>query len=322
MKKRSLVAAIAMLVVSAIVLTSATYAWFATSNRADVSAISASVANGSSNLSLKATGDYAKVDPSTILGKTVLSIDDYFHGSDSITGSQKKLAATLNPVSMSYTADDAAATSPVVPPQFNKVSYNGSKYTGFTSAAEADYLTYSFDVIFDNPGGTDAYIITLTPSFVTGKENDVNPFTYGLIKVTYDSDSTATWYFVKPDSNSYTPVVGIPSVNVAAEGQPEDLQAFVNENQNPSNSILDATDTNAAGSTTNAWTAGALDGFDAANTFVKTGAITYNVAANVSNKTAHVTVYVWAEGQDPDCTGTASAVNTGFSFSCAAAIDE
>ncbi len=56
MKKRSLVAAIAMLMVSAIVLTSSTYAWFATGTTAKVSGISAQVSNTSGNITISADG--------------------------------------------------------------------------------------------------------------------------------------------------------------------------------------------------------------------------------------------------------------------------
>ena len=56
MKKRSLVAAIAMLMVSAIVLTSSTYAWFATGTTAKVSNISATVANTAGNIQISADG--------------------------------------------------------------------------------------------------------------------------------------------------------------------------------------------------------------------------------------------------------------------------
>ena len=55
MKKRSLVAAIAMLIVSAIVLTSSTYAWFASNSAANVETISANVANNDGSLQIMAT---------------------------------------------------------------------------------------------------------------------------------------------------------------------------------------------------------------------------------------------------------------------------
>lgn len=56
MKKRSLVAALAMLMVSAIVLTSSTYAWFATGTTAKVSGINATVSNDQGNITISADG--------------------------------------------------------------------------------------------------------------------------------------------------------------------------------------------------------------------------------------------------------------------------
>lgn len=52
MKKRSLVAALAMLMVSAIVLTSSTYAWFATGSQAEVSTIHASLTANDGTITL------------------------------------------------------------------------------------------------------------------------------------------------------------------------------------------------------------------------------------------------------------------------------
>ncbi len=54
MKKRSLVAALAMLMVSAIVLTSSTYAWFATGTKAQVTGVSATVGNSQGNITISA----------------------------------------------------------------------------------------------------------------------------------------------------------------------------------------------------------------------------------------------------------------------------
>ena len=56
MKKRSLVAALAMLVVSAIVLTSSTYAWFAASNTATISGVSATTGNSAGSIYISADG--------------------------------------------------------------------------------------------------------------------------------------------------------------------------------------------------------------------------------------------------------------------------
>ena len=56
MKKRSLFAAVAMLIVSAVVLTSATYAWFASGTEVTVSTVSADVSNSDGSIKISADG--------------------------------------------------------------------------------------------------------------------------------------------------------------------------------------------------------------------------------------------------------------------------
>ena len=120
MKKRSLVAALAMLMVSAIVLTSSTYAWFAASAEANVSAFSATVSNNSGNLTVKATGAEA-VDNAA--AKPVITADDY---------KAAALCKTLSPVSL-YIGTDG--------PVLNKVTYENGEYTGIDAAGRnRDYL--------------------------------------------------------------------------------------------------------------------------------------------------------------------------------------
>lgn len=92
MKKRSLVSAIAMLVVSAIVLTSATFAWFATGDTATVSQIGAEVSNAEGSILISAdqvewkttlaTADLAAVQTNNLT--TVLSPVSVQKGSQGI----------------------------------------------------------------------------------------------------------------------------------------------------------------------------------------------------------------------------------------------
>jgi len=56
MKKRSVLSAVAMLLVSAIVLTSATYAWFASGSSASVTTVTATVSNSDGTLLISADG--------------------------------------------------------------------------------------------------------------------------------------------------------------------------------------------------------------------------------------------------------------------------
>lgn len=69
MKKRSLVAALAMLMVSAIVLTSSTYAWFATATTAKVTGVNASIENAAGSIYVSAN----KTDWSSSLTATDLA---------------------------------------------------------------------------------------------------------------------------------------------------------------------------------------------------------------------------------------------------------
>jgi hypothetical protein len=62
MKKRSLFAAVAMLIVSAVVLTSATYAWFASGTEVTVSTVSADVSNSDGSIKISADGSNWKTN--------------------------------------------------------------------------------------------------------------------------------------------------------------------------------------------------------------------------------------------------------------------
>ena len=123
MKKRSLFAAVAMLIVSALVLTSATYAWFAVGGDADISAISADVCEAGSGVQLKTTATSAK---------WVNSLADTDFGA---AGSSDSLASEYKPVS------SAAGTA------FK--AYNlqtGNIYAEDTGTITGYYSTYFFYV--------------------------------------------------------------------------------------------------------------------------------------------------------------------------------
>lgn len=184
MKKRSLVAALAMLVVSAIVLTSSTYAWFASNATATVSDISATVTNNNGSLTVAASGTYAANE----IKKTAITASDYDFG---------RTSNTLNPVSMSM---DSGA------PLFNKVSFEEGAFTNITGAAEnADYITYQFKAEYVN-GADKTATIEISPSFTRGAD-----FLYGIVKVT--ANNTATYYFYN-SADSYEPVKSMTSSSV------------------------------------------------------------------------------------------------------------
>lgn len=170
MKKRSLVAAIAMLIVSAIVLTSSTYAWFASSASASVTGINATVSNNNGSISVAPTGTNAKAAVKDIY-KTAITGNDY-----------EGLCTNLNPVSM-YISDST--------PQFNKVNYNTETFTSFAPATEnADYLVYQFKVKASNAADASAARnVGMTTSFTT----NTGAFCNGIVAVT--AGGTTTYYF-------------------------------------------------------------------------------------------------------------------------------
>ncbi len=159
MKKRSLVAALAMLVVSAIVLTSSTYAWFAASDSAKVEAVNAQVANANGAITLKAIHNASD----NALEKVSLSAADF-----------DKAADNLTPVSLHATEDGTV--------KILKAGLSGSTFKNEgtpvdTGASEADYLHYSFDVKYTN-GTADAKTIEMTPTWTAGTS-----YTYALVLI-------------------------------------------------------------------------------------------------------------------------------------------
>ncbi len=264
MKKRSLVAAIAMLIVSAIVLTSSTYAWFASNSNATVETISANVANNDGSLQIMATE--AAVTGST--WKTRLTASDY-------TG----IPANLNPVSMAMVSGA---------PSFYIANYDGTKFTATGSGngtPNGDYIKYGFDVQYVN--GSDATpTISISPSWT-----DTSDFCYALVKVATGGSTT---YYMYQAAGSYTPVTAVTGDIIDAK-----TSGTVD--------VIDAADANA----TTAATMG-----DYASVTAGTSGTAITVTALASDTTTiDVDVYIWAEGQDAQCSGTTAAGAATMSFS-------
>lgn len=283
MKKRSLVAAIAMLVVSAIVLTSSTYAWFSASNSASVGNITASVSNANGTITLAAIGTNAvNTAPTVSLARTNWTIPQ-----------------NVKPVSMSL----GGSTPSLATPNFNKVSFDGVTFSSFAGAAGGtaavdtngnstdDYIMYQFTVNHKNASTNAA---TVSCDITYGGNGS---YTYGLVVVdsATASEDTAELF----GNDSYYPLLGLTS--------------NVTENTGTPNSIVDTADTYVGGSTT-------VTAVDLAATAVSasqtTKTLTWNSPAGTaaSGTTWTVTVYIWAEGQDADCTGTAPADSGSFEF--------
>ena len=272
MKKRSLVAALAMLVVSAIVLTSSTYAWFASNSSAEVDDISAKVANNSGNLLLQATGAYA-VEGAKPTVK--LTANDYnFKRGDS--------GNTMQPVSMSIAEGDVS---------FKKVSFGESKFTAISDASgDTDYITYQFTAKYDNgTNGTKA--VYLAPDFSASGA----AFTYGLIKVTDNTkeNDNVSFYLYDNVAGEYTPIV-----------------SFTGEITDDGDSVIDNGDTGFEGANV------VFGSYEDADKNPADSITIMNVESGKTG-TAIIDVYVWAEGQDPQCSGPVASEG-GFGFTVSA----
>jgi hypothetical protein len=296
MKKRSLVAAIAMLVVSAIVLTSSTYAWFSTSSSAAVGSISATITNNTGNLKVRAAGTSAK----NTVPKTALTDADYYLSRDiteqnPLPTGKTQVYQTLTPVSLSMSATETNGVTTYAP-VFKILQYDGTYYTSCNNAAGSEYTSYSFDIIYEN-GTTVDDVIRLTPTFTAN--STTNPFTYGLIAITVDGSTT---YYIT-DNTGYTPVTAI----TAGYPDPDHAGEYLSQVKDTGtyNDILDSNDTGT-------WTAGSLTG----TTVIPQTGIEID-GTHGTTTTANVTVYVWAEGQDAQCTGIVDGQSTYFAFSLA-----
>lgn len=181
MKKRSLVAALAMLMVSAIVLTSSTYAWFATSTTAKVTGINATIQNSDGTVTISANGTTFN---------TVLAYSDF----QGISGNT--LATTYTPVSFDVDnntfikgkiAQAEAGTDMLFKPE--SLTENGGEYTKITIYVKATA-----------PGKVKASVSYATPASA--------PFFYSALA----SESVATKVY-NSESRTYKPVMAAAAGN-------------------------------------------------------------------------------------------------------------
>jgi predicted ribosomally synthesized peptide with SipW-like signal peptide len=285
MKKRSLFAAVAMLIVSAIVLTSATYAWFSASDSAEVQFISATVTNDDGSILLTATGtNVANANPTTTL------TGDYY----------TNLTDTLTPVSFSF---DTANAEPTI----KKVLFDGSNFTLGSAQAnnstvnnetvKGDYIYFQYQISYATTSG-DAKTIQLTPALTNAYNCD---FGYVLVRVKpYGASGYTNYIYAKTTATgSYTPVAALTGTIVDDKTDDDKVLA-----------ILDATDDALTGGS---WTPG-----NAVNSISPAAITAITVPSHTGGTsttyTADVQVYIWAEGNDTDCVGAVTSATTGIKF--------
>lgn len=293
-KKRAFVSAIAMLIVSAIVLTSSTFAWFSMSKQATVDSmdltvsspegiqISANASAWTANLTIDeifntddtTTSRYdAYKDNANLYPADLIPVSSAFEYSDTDTGRVTFYKATLNDTGyanvsvVSQTAGNANNAGLIAFDLFFKVAKDTKVYFGtseFKDNSASDVLTslrLGFTPLGNVPIGSTAAEAQALKKFKKGEDNIV----YEVDSMNRSADAA---------SLGQTPDSKIPTKYIAA--------------------------TSAAGQTTN----GILDNTQTKATAAKP--ITDTDAASVKsfNLKAGVTkmrVFLWVEGNDIDC---------------------
>lgn len=293
-KKRAFVSAIAMLIVSAIVLTSSTFAWFSMSKQATVDSMDLTVSSP----------EGIQISANASAWTANLTIDEIFNTDDATTSrydayedNANLYPADLIPVSSSFEYSDAAGKGRV---NFYKATLNDKGYANVSvvsqTAGNANNAgLIAFDLFFKVANDTTVYFGT--SEFKDNSASDV------LTSLRL----------------GFTPLGNVPIGSTAAEAQA--LNAFTKGtnnivyevdcmNRSADAKSLGQTDgqiptkyiaaTSAAGQTTN----GILDNGQTKATAAKLIKDTDNASVKSFNLKAGVTkmrVFLWVEGNDIDC---------------------
>lgn len=318
MKKRSLFAAVAMLIVSAIVLTSATYAWFAAStSAATVAKFTASVSADDGSLLVQSTGDFAVKDGSgndLPYAKSISSAN--YHG----------LCTDLTPVSFDFTGASGSGmaryygtrTGPI------KLAYdgatfsnggtavvNGSQDTGTQATSwdgTGDYLQYNFNVKYETTSSTAKDVTMKITDFTHGAS-----FTYACIAVTYNS--VTKYYLYDSSATSGTQDSYYAVASIATGGTVNDTKGTSDHTgEGIINNDAPNADTAGSASITLDSTAVVASGYDSNGVVIMSGLVGGSEGASASH-VANIEVTIWAEGQDANCVGNVPSADTGIQLS-------
>lgn len=253
-KKRALLSAVVMLVVSAIALSSATYAWFSAGTQVAVQQVAASIGNND--------------------GSLLISADNTLYDYEVTTADLLGYAANIFPTVSGTEVTDGGTFTPVsINPLTGSViggSIDGTSHIFTSAAATGGYVKYSFWL----KATTAMPNVTVTPTFTRGQ-----PFVYAAIV-----PASGSPVVLGTAADSYFPVIktGISKLDVN------------------SNDIYDVPDSPAVGDLGAQVTASGTD-----------TDVTVSLAANTAYK---LDVYVWAEGNDADCSGPVSSQVASLSF--------
>jgi hypothetical protein len=317
MKKRSLLAAVAMLIVSALVLTSATYAWFNVGGDATIKATRGSVMQAG-------TGIRLKTDSGMDWNSTLLPQNFTYSGSNS--SFVQHWTATWDP-DANGGAGDYVYTQPSSETQAGSTAY----YAPMSAEPAADYddLTfYMYDIKGDNSFG-----LSQNNSNSNAFRDEYEFHVGTLMEETYGSDVEATFkltgpyatgsasaaaaaraivYLSNDNGSTWTAYTGSGSTPIVFTGGAESSSYFAVNSpiDEATNKILDD-----SGATTKNFIMNATDTGFTANQGCFTEVATtqmLNASGNgqkillknvpdINNSQTMIRVVVWIEGQDSNC---------------------
>jgi len=288
MKKRSLFAAVAMLIVSAIVLTSATYAWFAASSTIDIASFTATTDATSGGLVVSASGN----DGTWV---TQLTKANYQNDSGSVTN-VFPTSDKFEPVTGNIDASDALT--------LKTGSLAGTTFTWADATATAGYIQYTTFVMSPSSNGLVEVKPTLAKSSADGAANLAKfIYYYATIENVTTTGSTVSGGTVAAVSKNYKAnALESRSYNAIVSG------TAGNYNDGDSNGIISSAEASALTITSQ----GTFPAFAQANANT---ALQFNAVAGAIYK---ITVTVWAEGQDATCvsgSGSACSAQVGLGLS-------
>ncbi|MBQ8228305.1 MAG: hypothetical protein IJZ88_04755 [Clostridia bacterium] len=311
-KKRAFVSAIAMLMVSAIVLTSSTFAWFSMSKEASVESMDLTVSSP----------EGIQISANASAWTASLTVDQIFDNDDATTsrydayeGNNNLYPADLIPVSSNFakasstgyanffkaTLDDSAMAKITAVTQ-SKASQDAAGLIAFDlffKVASATPVYFSGSTFTDNSGSKvlSALRVAFTPLGTVAIGTDaatataLNSFTAGTNNVIYEVDS------LKRSDDAAA--AGIAAGAVETKG----LVSTNNGNAvTTSNGII-----------TNTAVVGAMQGTQLTDQSATTSKV-FNLKAGITK----VRVYIWIEGNDVDClnsvAGAALTANLKFTI--------
>ena len=291
-KKRAFVSAIAMLIVSAIVLTSSTFAWFSMSKQATVDSMDLTVSSPEGiQISANASAWTANLTIDEIFNTDETTTSRY----DAYEGNANLYPADLVPVSSAIEYPDAMGRVNFYKATLNDTGHANVSVVSQTAGNADNAGLIAFDLFFKVANDTTVYFGT--SEFVDNSSSDV----LTALRV------------------GFTPLGNVPIGSTAAEAQA--LKAFTSGTGNivyevdSMNRSADATSlgqttgrldtkylagTGASGQTTN----GILDNSFTHATAAKLVRDTDNASVKSFNLKAGVTkmrVFLWVEGNDIDC---------------------